>query len=315
VINEKLGFAVEYAGLQWDGEIIIELLGHMDQRKVLQTYATKLAFGVQAASHERRVGGDKDFVDLLFVWEPPVLEIPGQEVSGLMEQPLGGLFSAFEQFVGKLPNYAAQVQERLKDNDKDSAFGHKNAENMDWRGVHKAGHLKGKTKRDRKGRCLCPLACSDGSGLQRYMRFAGEDQDEGVVENQRTLNFAKAQRVAADVGNATARYQANFAISVANFFIRAVSDVVALWSIYHADAAHWDGQCTSLKPRFRLPYELSNKDDDKRDRQRVVHRSGRKLSVQGAKMRRVKDASEKDHVNGHILEAEEYNPFDHWPWI
>lgn len=45
------------------------------------------------------------------------------------------------------------------------------------------------------------------------------------------------------------------AVSTANMFLRAVSDIHALFSIYFADDPHWTGECTALPPSFHSMYE------------------------------------------------------------
>eukprot|EP00930_Biecheleria_cincta_P025957 TRINITY_DN18392_c0_g1_i1.p1 TRINITY_DN18392_c0_g1~~TRINITY_DN18392_c0_g1_i1.p1 ORF type:complete len:2560 (+),score=458.57 TRINITY_DN18392_c0_g1_i1:60-7739(+) len=45
------------------------------------------------------------------------------------------------------------------------------------------------------------------------------------------------------------------AVSTANIFLRAVSDIHAMFGIYFADDPHWTGECTALPPSFHSMYE------------------------------------------------------------
>ena len=181
-------------------------------------------------------------------------------VSGLWEPPLGALFAAVEGFASKLPAYSQQVTERLIDNTVDSDS------NLDCTGVR-----DGKVMRDKNGQCLCPLACSDGSDLHRYRAL--DAGDERSAEDSRALNFAKARRVAQELGNYSAEFREHYVRSAANLFLRSVGDVVALLNIYFTDDPVWDGSCKTLKPSFRLPFE-SPHDEPRERRERASWRTG-----------------------------------------
>jgi len=114
------------------------------------------------------------------------------------------------------------------------------------------------------------------------------DENDGLsLEGNRNIvvNFVKAARIARDRFqngadfSAQVDYFADWATSLGNLLLRAISDVHALFSVYFADDPNWDGDCSSLKPRFQLMFE--------------DHKQGLKEHTYKPKNKGIRDASAK----------------------
>ncbi|CAK0802000.1 unnamed protein product [Prorocentrum cordatum] len=144
------------------------------------------------------------------------------------------LFAAYDQFVTKLPDYSAQVVERLT------------APAGSWWDWLTTG---------------LPYASTNGRYLHRNMKSGMHDHlkiHEGdLIADDAVFNYPKALSTSKHSGEPAFMYNAG--LSLANLFVRALGDIQALFFLYFADHPDWDGDCNSLPSKFNLYYEQAGR--------------------------------------------------------
>eukprot|EP00928_Gymnodinium_smaydae_P036085 TRINITY_DN25268_c0_g1_i1.p1 TRINITY_DN25268_c0_g1~~TRINITY_DN25268_c0_g1_i1.p1 ORF type:complete len:1515 (-),score=170.76 TRINITY_DN25268_c0_g1_i1:344-4888(-) len=78
--------------------------------------------------------------------------------------------------------------------------------------------------------------------------------------DERVLNFARALKQSRLAKSSAPRkrmsFFSEFVTSLANLFVRSVSDVQAIFNVYFANDPFWDDDCMTLTPSFQLFYEF-----------------------------------------------------------
>jgi len=237
-----------------------------------QFFTLKNDFGGHAGNrwtqgNELVLRGCKVHVNTSWVWQVP--SAAAYFIRPSMVPVAQSLFAAYDQFVSKLPNYGAQVLQRLVA--KEDSF---------WKAS------------------VLPYDSTDGRHLHRHMKKGEADRVKvykgEVATDDAVYNFPKAIKESKYRDSQNFMY--NVGLSAANLFLRVVSDVQAMFHLYFADHPDWDGACESLPAQFNLLYEWetarvpsnwvkSRLDTKRRDMSvKPMYRAGRTVSEQGARL-------------------------------
>eukprot|EP00439_Symbiodinium_sp_Y106_P015443 s2106_g2.t1 len=198
-----------------------------------QFFTLKNDFGGHAGNrwtqgNELVLRGCKVHVNTSWVWQVP--SAAAYFIRPSMVPVAQSLFAAYDQFVSKLPNYGAQVLQRLVA--KEDSF---------WKAS------------------VLPYDSTDGRHLHRHMKKGPGEADRvkvykgEVATDDAVYNFPKAIKESKYRDSQNFMY--NVGLSAANLFLRVVSDVQAMFHLYFADHPDWDGACESLPAQFNLLYE------------------------------------------------------------
>lgn len=163
-----------------------------------------------------------------------VWQVPGQTAYFVRPNvvPVAqALFAGYDQFVSKLPAYGKQAIQRLLPKNDSS-----------WK------------------MSMLPYKTTDGRHLHRHIKSGQQDKVKvykgDLSTDDAVYNFPKALKESKMRDDPTFLYNAG--LSVANLFLRILSDVQALFNLYFANHPDWDQTCESLPARFSLLFEMED---------------------------------------------------------
>jgi len=161
-----------------------------------------------------------------------IWQVPGSSayfVRPNMVPVVQSLFASYDQFVSKLPAYGAQAMQRILPK-----------QSSKWKFT------------------VLPYKTTDGRHLHRHLKKGDQDRVKiykgEVATDDAVYNFPRAMEES--VHREEPNFLYNTGLSVANLFLRVLSDVQAMFNIYFANHPDWDQTCESLPAKFNLFYEM-----------------------------------------------------------